>query len=260
MGMRTIWALACLLLSVAACGTNGGDGPAATSTVSSPATTSATPSRAPTASPTAAPEPSPSLGLPKDAPATLDAPLSVVELTEGDFADLAPPGATVTFTDVLATPDDPVDQVAVAWRRGEDPFASEQGFVVWQRFAADPPWRAVYAFTDRPPSGVLGISLETGDLTADGLPEIVTFEQVGGTGACGTWRVIAPRPGGASEIHREETCDVQIQIADGALERREAVYGPDDPHCCPSAFRVSRLEWDGETFVQTERHLLEPTA
>jgi hypothetical protein len=190
----------------------------------------------------------------------MDDPLPVAEIAAADFADLAPPGATVTFTEVLLTPGDPLDQIAFAWRRGEDPFASEHGFAIWQRFETEPPWRAVYAFTDRPARGVLGIALEAGDLTADGLPELLTFEQTGGTGACGTFRVTSPRPGGASEIFREEACDVQIRIAGGALERREAVYGPDDPHCCPSAFRVSRLEWDGETFVQTERHLLQPTA
>jgi hypothetical protein len=32
---------------------------------------------------------------------------------------------------------------------------------------------------------------------------------------------------------------------------REAVYGPNDPHCCPSSFRVTSLAWDGTAFRET---------
>ena len=92
------------------------------------------------------------------------------------------------------TPQDPIDQIALAWRRGADPFASTHGLVVWQR-SDGPEWRALYAFTDRPRTGVLGISMEPGDLTGDGIVDLLTNEHTGGSGACGRWRVVASNPG-----------------------------------------------------------------
>ena len=33
----------------------------------------------------------------------------------------------------------------------------------------------------------------------------------------------------------------------------ESVYGPGDPHCCPSGVRTSTLEWDGTRWRVTSR-------
>ena len=54
--------------------------------------------------------------------------------------------------------------------------------------------------------------------------------------------------GDAREIFRREACDTQIAIAGGDLRIREAVFRPDDPHCCPSAFRESTLRWNGTSW------------
>jgi len=257
--VRRVLAVAGTLLLAAACAGGGAEGPTPPPTPSDTAATG-TPAPSPTVSPS--PSPSPSLTteialqLPADAPTTLDQPLSTADIGDQGFGMLAPPGATVTATSMLVTPEDPVDQIAIAWRRGENPFASEQGLVVWQPFGSAPRWRALYAFTDRPSKGTLGIDVDAGDLTDDGIPDLLTFEQQGGTGACGTWRVIASAAGAASEVFREQTCDTQVQIADGGLAVREAVFGPNDPHCCPSAFRVSRLEWDGRDFVKTHSEVV----
>lgn len=255
--VRRVLAVAGTLLLAAACAGGGAEGPTPAPTPSDTAATG-TPAPSPTRSPS--PSPSPTTGivlqLPADAPTAVDEQLSTAGIAEQDFAMLAPPGATVTATSVLATPEEPVDQIAIAWRRGEDPFASEQGLVVWQPFGSAPHWRALYAFTDRPSKGTLGIDVGAGDLTDDGIPDLLTFEQQGGTGACGTWRVIASAAGAASEVFREQTCDTQVEIADGGLEVREAVFGPNDPHCCPRAFRVSRLEWNGRAFVKTHSELV----
>ena len=63
--------------------------------------------------------------------------------------------------------------------------------------------------------GVLGISMEPGDLTGDGIVDLLTNEHTGGSGACGRWRVIASEPGVATEIFRRDTCDTDIAIAAG---------------------------------------------
>jgi hypothetical protein len=258
--MRATLLFVCAVLLVPACGGDGGSPRIATSAGAGPSrpSPSVTPP-SPTATPSASrsPSPQPTLQVQEDAPTVVDEPASVARIASGDLGPLAPPGAAVSFAEAMATPEDPLDQIAFAWRRGADPFTSEHGFIVWQRFADGPSWRAVYAFTDLPQAGVLGIALETGELTGDGLPEILTFEQMGGTGACGTWRVVSPSVGGAKEVLRRETCDTEIAIVHGGLQVRAAVYGPDDPHCCPGAFRITRLEWDGETFVRTERRLVD---
>jgi hypothetical protein len=223
-------------------------------TTSSP-TASAAGSPTPSLTPRSSPTPQPALQLPADAPTALADPTDLTEVAAGDYSALAPPGSTITFTEVLATPRDPFDQVAFVWRRGDDPFAPETGFIVWRRSEADPPWRAVYAFTDRPGKGVLAITLQTGDATGDGIVDVLTFEQTGGSGDCGTWRVVSPTLTGADEVYRARTCDASVQIAAGGLEVREAVYAPDDPHCCPSATRTTTLEWNGGSFVQTSTKL-----
>lgn len=159
---------------------------------------------------------------------------------------LVPPAARATTSWYLSPPADPLALVGVAWGRGADPFAQEHGFVVWERFDGQTPaWRAVYAFTDEPPSGVLGIRLSTGDLTADGTPDALTFEDMGGSGGCGTWRVISPTAGAASQIFRRQTCDTEVTNSSGTLKIREAVFAPGDSHCCPSSYRIAILRWDG---------------
>jgi hypothetical protein len=248
--------LALVLLLLVACGGPDVAGPSATPTGSSvtSASTSAptSPSGAPSATPpvSASAAPEPDVHVPADAPTLVDDPADVEKVTAGDLTPLVPPRAEVTFTALQTTPQDPLDQIAVAWRRGPDAFASTHGLVVWQRFEG-PSWRALYAFTDRPSSGVLGITIEPGDLTGDGIADLLTNEQTGGTGACGRWRVVASEPGGANEIFRRDTCDTEIAVAQGELRIREAVYDPGDPHCCPSAFRAITLRWDGSDWRQT---------
>lgn len=247
------WLLAVPLL-LAACGDTDVTGPAETPATSSATSAStsgpASPSVSASVSPSAEPSTEPDLQLPADAPTLVDDPAEVARVAAGDLAPLVPPRAEITFTAVQTTPQDPIDQVALAWRRGADAFAATHGVVLWQRFDG-PTWRAVYAFTDRPRSGVLGVTMEPGDLTGDGVADLLTLEHTGGTGACGRWRVVATDPGGATEIFLRDACDTQIAIADGELRIREAVYRPGDPHCCPSVFRVTTLRRDGEEWVET---------
>ena len=250
--------LAACALTTASCDGESEPPPSPTPTFTAPSPSpSASPTPTSSASPSLSPSPiEPTLQLPGDAPTSLDDPAALTGVAAGDLTPLAPPGSEVTHSTFLVTPEDLIDQIVLTWRRGDDPFAAEQGVVVWQRFEGSPPWRAVYAFTDKPRKGVLGIDLETHDLTGDGVPDAFTFEQRGGTGACGTWRVIASTPGAAIEVFRRSACDTEIRIDGGALAVREAVFEPDDPHCCPSAIRYAALEWDGEDFVETSSEVV----
>ena len=250
--------LAFVLVVLVACGDTDAAGPSApsagptaTSASASPPTSSSG-SRSVTApaSPSSEATPEPDLQLPADAPTVVEDPADVERISAGDLSPLVPPRADITFTAVQTTPHDPLDQLAIAWRRGSDPFASTNGFVVWQRFEG-PTWRALYAYTDRPGTGVLGITIEPGDVTGDGVADLLTNEQTGGTGVCGRWRVVASQSGAATEIFSRDTCDTEVAIAGGELRIREAVYEAGDPHCCPSAFRVTTLGWNGREWRET---------
>jgi hypothetical protein len=240
-----------LALAVAACST---DEPAP-----APAGSTATvaPSPSPPAGPTTGttglttgatgspvPPPQPDVDLPKGMEAFVDDPADLASIAAGDLAPLVPAGSTPAIRAVLATPDAPIDQIAVTWRAG-GPTPGRSGLIVWQATEGDPAWRAVYAFTDPGAAGVFGIRLDEMDVTADGIADLITFEDVGGSGACGTYRVVASTAGDASEILRRSVCDTDIQVAGGDLRVREAVFGPEDPHCCPRAFKTTVLRWNG---------------
>ena len=237
-----------LTLAGAAC--SGSDEPAAApSGATAPTTTETmetTPSRhaddrIPSPSPT--PTVDPDVRLPEGMPAIVDDPADLALIASGDLGPLVPPGASY---ENRSTIEDPFEQIVLTWSDGIPPDR-RNGLIVWQR-SEDGTWRAVYAFTDPARRGVFGIRVDTGDLTGDAIPDILSFEDVGGSGACGTYRVIATSVGDASEIFRREACDTQIAISSGDLRIREAVFRADDPHCCPSAFRESVLRWNGTSW------------
>jgi len=177
-------------------------------------------------------------------------PRHTTEISAGELGALVPPGASIAMRDVQVTPLDPLDQIALTWNRGDDPFGAEWGLVIWH--PAPGGWRAVYGFTDAARKGVLGIAFRgSGDVTGDGLPELLTFAETGGTGWCGTWRVISPNAAGADELLHRPTCDTELRLTGGTLQRREAVFAPEDPHCCPSSYRTTTFEWDGSAFRKT---------
>jgi len=236
-----------LTLAGAAC--SGSDEPApapsgATAPTSETITHSATSSTS-TASPTESPTPTidPDVRLPVGVPVVVDDAADLALIASGDLGPLVPRGASYENRSAL---EDPVEQIVITWLDGIPPDR-RNGLIVWQR-SEDGTWRAVYAFTDPARRGVFGIRVETGDVTGDAISDILSFEDVGGSGACGTYRVSATSVGDASEIFRRDACDTQIAISSGDLRVREAVFRADDPHCCPSAFRASTLRWNGTSW------------
>ena len=128
--------------------------------------------------------------------------------------------------------------------------------VLWSEFPESPRWRAVYGFRDRAKDGVLGITAVTGDATGDGLDDVLSFESTGGSGACGTYRVISVAD--AAQVFEQTVCDsvIEIAVAPAGLTLTEAVFGPGDPHCCPSAQRVTRLRYTGAGWKVLSRETL----
>ncbi len=251
--MRRVLSAAFALGILTACGgritgpsSSTSPSPARTSVASTPPTTTTTTPPSPTASPT----PQAQVELPAGAPRKFGEP---VEPDKIPLADIAPPHSQLTDSWLGPSPTGAAGQVVFTWSRGSDPFSAEHGLEVWQRFVDQPAWRVVYAFTDASDSGVLGVRFENGDLTGDGAEDLLTFEDTGGSGACGLWRVVESGAGFAAEIYNRQACDTQIEMGAGDLQVTEAVYLPGDAHCCPSKTRHTTLAWDGTAWQVTGR-------
>ncbi len=185
--------------------------------------------------------------LPPGVPATYPNDDDQAELA---YDRLVPAGADVTGT---WFPDR--ETVVVTWGVGDDPFLREQGLAVWRRTGSRPPWVATYAFRDPKKAGVLGIQVVTGDVTGDGGADALVFENTGGSGACGTWQVIALSPEGDGPTYTKDLCDGSVEMSADPVGIRliESIYGPTDPHCCPSGIRTSTLEWNGTRWRVTSK-------
>jgi hypothetical protein len=253
--VRRLAAVVAAALALAACGGVERDGANPTlspiESTTSPSTTAsssptATGTSGPTTSPTPEPPTPPSIGLPPDAPTTFPGDAAAGDLP---LLELVPPGAEVDATEIRTPPDVPTGQLEIVWSRGDDPFVRERGFALWMPFDDPARWDVVYAFTAPVPRGVLGIRSQGGDVTGDLVSDVLVVEDVGGSGACAVWRVVATADGTATEVFRRRTCDADLAIVGGDLELREAVFEPGDSHCCPSAYRTTTLAWDGSRFV-----------
>jgi hypothetical protein len=236
-----------LALALAACGGRPAAEPSsrATPTESTPVATESSAAPVPTTATetsSVSPTPAADVQVPSGAPTTFDGDVTAAAVP---IRSLAPPKATISSS-WTAPSGSGVDALMFGWSTGRDPLRRDTGFEVWMRSSGAPAWRVVYAYLDRPSSGVLGLRFENGDLTGDGIPDALTFEDIGGSGACGTWRVVRLDASGASELFSKQTCDTDVRIVDGDLQMRESVYAPGDAHCCPSAYRTTTLRWDGQ--------------
>lgn len=242
--MRRAIRVAALVLLAAACTGDPTAEPSPTTTTSP----SPSPSGVPTTA-TATTEPSPAppvepISIPPGVPGSFEPDVEPSEVPPGS---LVPPGTTIT--DVWYA-DTPVAQtILVAYvEPGTDPLRREHALVVWRRFEGQPdPWRPVLGLHDPPERGVLGIRALIGDATGDGSPDALTFEDTGGSGACGTWRVLDLAAN--VQVFARTTCDTTIDLSTDpvGLSIREAVYEPGDAHCCPSAMRTTVLTFDAAT-------------
>jgi hypothetical protein len=233
-------------LSAVACGARE-KGPIATGSTTNSASpaTSAPTSASQEPSPTVEPGPSPA-EIPDGVPTSFDEDVAGRDLP---VEDLVPPGDQVTGVDRAKVPGGEAVVIAFA-TPGDDPFSQARGFVVWRREpGAHPPWRAVYGLAHDERDGVLAISADVTDLTGDATADALIREETGGTGTCATYRVVDLAAG--APLWKRSVCDAEIQPNPDPIGLYEAarVYGPDDPHCCPSAIRERVLTFNGDRFV-----------
>lgn len=247
---RAIWALAFVL--AAACSGEP---------VSTPSVPASTPPASPSPSgiPSQSSSPSPDVepvNVPAGTPSSFDRDLDASDVPP---EALIPPGTSVS--DIWFAETSAGSSLLVAYvDPGTDPFRLEHGLVVWRRFPGDPePWRPVFGVLDPPERGVVELHATVGDATGDGSPDALTFENTGGSGVCGTWRVIDLAANVV--VFTKKTCDTTIDLSADppGLVMREAVFAPGDAHCCPSSTRTSVLTFDEATGWTVDSTTEQPT-
>lgn len=142
--------------------------------------------------------------------------------------------------------------VVAYFKPSGDPFVQARGLVEWRRDeGAEPPWTPVFGIAHAKDEGILGFEAVVGDVTGDGSDDLLIQEATGGSGACGNWRVIDLAA--ATERWAKSLCDarVDLHVDPAGIALNEAMYAPEDPHCCPSEFRTTVLVYeDGRGFVK----------
>lgn len=224
-----------MLAALAAC---GGTVPAPDGTPTTPRPTSSSSDQpSSTASPDASSAPILPRGVPpsyaQDVPAG-DVPLRAL-IPHGTVADGSWYATTAAGESIL---------VAYA-RPGADPFRAERGFVLWRRFGDDPPWRAIFGVHHAADEGFVSTQALIADLTGDASDDALVNEITGGSGTCGSWRVIDLDTG--REIWNRTMCDAQVVPSTDpvGIEITEAVFESGDAHCCPSSTRTTVLTYAG---------------
>jgi hypothetical protein len=101
------------------------------------------------------------------------------------------------------------------------------------------------------------------DLTEDGSDEAIVPISSGGTMGDVAFLVLTPDGDGTATLLKElplnQEGGLSVAIADGQLVMTQALYGPEDPNCCPSMLRKTTYVWNGTSLaVQTVKTEVNP--
>lgn len=182
--------------------------------------------------------------LPSGLPAGVDRDVPADALDPGEIVPpVAEPGP------LRAARTDEGETAVITWSEAsQDPLRAERGLAIWRRTpGTEPPWRPVAGQTIPADDLVLGVDVRIADVTGDGSDDALVTEITGGNGTCGIWTVIDLTSG--KERYHRTGCDQRVDPAPGraGLLITEAIYAPDDPHCCPSSTRRTTLVNKGGT-------------
>ena len=138
-------------------------------------------------------------------------------------------------------------RIAVWWQRqsfiGSD--LDTGGIVIWQ-----PGWRLAYSLP-LAVTEVFRVQAQRGDVNGDGEPDLLLFEDMGGSGGCGIHRLLAPVGAGIRQLYATNDCEdnARLEIAHGALVVYTGLVR--DPrsgsqiHCCWKTWLRTTIRWHG---------------
>ena len=164
---------------------------------------------------------------------------------------LGPRGARILTNRALGSA-----QRVVTWRLGghaEEPSSGLYGVTIVEGT------RRLYSHRAR--QGAERVSVETGDFTADGQPDVLVFDDTDGSGACGVYRALVTAAGSVRQVQARLLCEDQgsIHLRDGGLSVSVGVRRAPKPrywvHCCYLFVRRTLLRWDGSHWVRVRSRL-----
>jgi hypothetical protein len=167
-----------------------------------------------------------------------------------------PTGAVVLQKQTLRATGGVPDQRVVTWQLGgkpEEPSSSLYGVSIWQGK------RQIYSHRAR--AGALRLSVETGDFTGDAHDDVLVFDDLDGSGACGVYRVLATGAGSARQVNARLLCEDQGSIhlrKHGLLVSLGVRRDPktaQQTHCCYRFVRRTVLRWTGGRLVTVSSRL-----
>ena len=141
---------------------------------------------------------------------------------------LAPRGARVIDVNPLSD-----DQRVLRWQIGghpEDPDSGLYGVTIVEGNTR------LYSHRASPHDS--RVNIETGDFSGDGRKDVLVFDDLGGSGGCGTYRAIVTGPGSARPVLRRHICEDLGSIHLRGRGLLTAVGLKKDPktrlsiHCC----------------------------
>jgi hypothetical protein len=178
----------------------------------------------------------------------------VYDATPAQPTAFAPPDTSVRLLRVSWRP----ARLFVAWTRPDDPRNRKEsmrpltaGVILWRHepFEDGSRWRAVYE--RRYPPWAL-IFVEFGDVTHDGIPDVLHYDRQG-SGGCGAAVLVGTVGQKEREIFREYTCETTHRILRRVFMVNEPVgpcpIRPAGAHCFGGR-RVVRMRWTGTRLVR----------
>jgi hypothetical protein len=159
---------------------------------------------------------------------------------------LIPRGARVLGKRTLSD-----DQRVIRWQLGDhakDPVSGLYGVTVVEG--------RIRLYSHRASRHDRGLSVETGDFSGDGRKDVLTFEDLGGSGGCGTYRAIVTGPGTARQVRIRDLCEDlgSIHIRHGglltAIGLQKDPTTPLSPHCCYLRVRRTLERWNGARWAR----------
>jgi hypothetical protein len=171
-----------------------------------------------------------------------------LDTTNGQKPSRAPRGASVLVDRPLGT--NPPQHVVI-WRLGghaEEPSSGLHGVTILEGKHR--------LYSHRARQGAERVSVETGDFSGDGRPDVLVFDDLDGTGACGVYRALVTAPGSVRQVQTRLLCEDQgtIHVRRGGLLLSIGVRKDPktrySPHCCYVFVRRTLVRWGGGRWVR----------
>jgi hypothetical protein len=162
------------------------------------------------------------------------------------------------------------EQLVVSWERQTHPDDyTERALVIWQRSyrpRSGATWRRIYsldAYRYGAKVDVLSITTQLADVTGDGHLDVLAYQYSDGSGACGTYDVLATVHGRVHNLYDSMRCldDAVIGLRDHALVIDRGLARA--PHSRPahptfSTWRRTIKRWNGAKLATFHRSTIRP--